>query len=218
MRSLINVAEETDRLTESIRKNGGTAQDTAKAIQAGRKDIIDLGLSMGLSRQKAEELANKLIAIPDNINVNVAANTQGAKTRAQEIINLLNNIQSKTITVSVIESIYRQDDALARRANGRRTGGVAGAATGGARGSMTLVCEGGPEYVEVPFGSMVHNAGKTERMMSAGHAEPRGGGGTTVTFDFRNVGTDAMSRAMVEIIQEAVRTVGNGDPNYLAGN
>ncbi|EFL29541.1 predicted protein [Streptomyces viridochromogenes DSM 40736] len=50
----------------------------------------------------------------------------------------------------------------------RAAGGIVGAASGGARGSWTLVGEHAPELVRLPFGSRVYSGPDTRRMMQQG--------------------------------------------------
>jgi len=212
MRKLVDVAAEADNLSASLRDSGASSDELANAVKKGREDVLNLGLSMGLSREKAQELANRLVTMPSEVNTNVNVNTATARTRLQEVQYLLGRIQSKTITVDVIESIYRQDDALARRANGRAHGGIIGsAATGGIRGNMTLVGEQGPELVQLPYGSTVYSAGQSQAMMAQS-----GGGRTVIEVTARRVGDELIDMIM-QMIQFKVRTEGGGDVNYLAG-
>jgi hypothetical protein len=205
--TLVAVGAETDRLTQSLRDNGASAHDMAVAIDSGRQDVENLGVAMGMSREDARKLAEQIIAVPDQINVDVAVQSAGARTRLQEIQYLLGTIRSKTITVDVIESIYRQDDALARRANGRAAGGPAG--------GMTLVGEMGPELVRLPYGSSVMTNGDSARASLGGG----GGGSTQVILSPRGTGDpfSALVDALIPYIQATVRTEGGGDVNWLAG-
>lgn len=182
MMALIGVAEKTDRLTTAIRTNNGSAQEMSKAIQAGKDDIIRLGQAMGMSEKDAIDLANKLIAVPDDINVRVDVNTANAMTKTQQIKNLVNSIQDKRVDITVVESIYRQDAALANRVNNRAAGGPIGAAaTGGARGALTWVGEQGPELLRLPYGSQVYPAGQSKQM-AAQQAQQAGGGAPVVNL------------------------------------
>jgi hypothetical protein len=216
MRALVDVASEADALSTALANSGASTEEMSNAVKQGRADVFNLGLSMGLSREKAQELANRLVTMPKTVNTDVNVNTGTARTRLQEVQYLLGSIRSKTITVDVIESIYRQDDALARRANGRAHGGISGAETGGARGGLTWVGERGPELVKLPFGSTVYPAGQSQAMAAAGG----GGGGVTVELRSSSSGRDPFSvlvDALIPYIQANVRTRGGGDVGYLAG-
>lgn len=218
MRKLVAVADEADNLTASLEGSGASTEELSNAVKRGKDDVYNLGVSMGLSKQKARELADQLIAVPRSVSANVNVNTGVARTRLQEVQYLLGSIRSKTITVDVIESIYRQDDALARRANGRAHGGISGAepgfaATGGARGGMTWVGERGPELVKLPFGSTVYPAGQSQAMAMNGAA---GGGPSRIELVI--TGGDAAGQALVSTLQFEVRTKGGGDVvSYLGG-
>lgn len=105
-------------------KGSKAAQEAAtRAYNSGRESLVKAAQQLGMTRKQAEAYADKVMKIPKNWNTNVTASTSKAKGRLDEIIRIMRNIRSKTVTVTVVESILRQDDALARRANGRATGG-----------------------------------------------------------------------------------------------
>lgn len=91
----------------------------------------------------------------------------------------LDAIEDETVTVTIKQVFTTVGSAVVDLAGivGKRKahGGVSGAASGGARGGLTLVGEHGPELVGLPAGSQVHSNPDSMRMASGG-----GGGGDTI--------------------------------------
>lgn len=82
------------------------------------------------------------------------------------------------------------------------TGGIIGAATGGARGGLTWVGERGPELVRLPYGSQVSSAGDSRRMAGEGRGH---GGGSSVHI---SVSDSEAGRLLVSLLQKAVKARG----------
>ena len=87
-------------------------------------------------------------------------------------------------------------------------GGVVGAATGGAHGGLRLVGEQGPELVTLPYGSTVHTAGDTARMLAQGPAEQR------VVLEFAR-GRTRTEDLLLELMRTAVRVRGGNVQTVL---
>ncbi len=83
-------------------------------------------------------------------------------------------------------------------AHGGILGAAARAAAGGLRNGRTLVGEYGPEYADLPPGTMVHPAGTTANMLGSGGG---GGGSAHITVDVRGSNDDfaVFLRKMVKI-------------------
>jgi TP901 family phage tail tape measure protein len=63
---------------DSMREQGATQGDLQAQMGRTRDDFIDLAEKMGMSEGKAEDLADQLGLIPENVDVDVAVNTAGA--------------------------------------------------------------------------------------------------------------------------------------------
>lgn len=100
----------------------------------------------------------------------VTAQIADAQRKIDQITAKLRNIPDQYVNVFISE--LNRDRATANR--GKRSGGIANAATGGARGGLTWVGEAGPELVRLPSGSSVLSAGDSMRannknMTASGH-------------------------------------------------
>lgn len=92
------------------------------------------------------------------------------------------------------------------------SGGISGAghaAEGGPRGNLTLVGEQGPELIDLAPGSMVHPAGTTRNMLSAG------GGTQRVVLELRSSGS-RVDDLLLEILRDAI-SVRGGDVQVVLG-
>lgn len=87
-------------------------------------------------------------------------------------------------------------------------GGIVGAATGGAHGGLRLVGEQGPEFVTLPYGSTVHTAGDSARMLAQGSAEQR------VVLEFAR-GRTRTEDLLLELMRTAVRVRGGNVQTVL---
>lgn len=107
---------------------------------------------------------------------------------------------------------YIQVSASGTSVGGRQLlahGGVVGAAaSGGVRGSLTLVGEQGPELVTLPWGSTVHSNPDTQRMMSAG--APSSGGGQVLELVI--AGGD---QELVTLLRKIIRVRGGSGANSV---
>jgi TP901 family phage tail tape measure protein len=62
----------------SMQEQGATQEDLQSSMTRTRDDFITLAEKMGMSERKAEDLADELGLIPENVDVDVAVNTAGA--------------------------------------------------------------------------------------------------------------------------------------------
>lgn len=88
------------------------------------------------------------------------------------------------------------------------TGGIVGAATGGAHGGLRWVGEQGPELVELPYGSTVMSNPDSMQALSTS------GGQQTVTIEINSSGsrTDAL---LLDILRSAIRVRGGNAQTVL---
>ena len=94
----------------------------------------------------------------------------------------------------------------------RASGGITGAAGGGARSGLTWVGEHGPELVSLPAGSMVHSNPDSQRMAAAG------GGTGRVVLEFSRAGSSDFEKFMITAIQKWVRVRGGGNVQVAFGD
>lgn len=114
-----------------------------------------------------DQYGQNLTKLPTSKHTTVTNTANTANGQAQNYINTLNNIPRNIFTQVTVNTVH----------TGHAYGGITGAASGGARGGMTLVGERGPELVRLPGGSSVYSAGDTQSMMMRGGVGGGGGGG-----------------------------------------
>jgi len=162
-----------------------------------------------MARQKVAEYKNALDGLPAKVRTQVLAFTDDALAKIRRVNRELAGIPAYKLTRVRVEQAYGMSIGALKRATGGPIGAVATAASGGARGSMTLVGEQGPELVRLPFGSMVKPAGQTRSMLGGG------GGPARVVLEI-NSGGSRMDDLLVEVLRKAVRARG-GDVQVALG-
>lgn len=118
-------------------------------------------------------------------------------------------LRNKNITVTTFYSEIRHDEARAG-IGARATGGIVGAATGGARSGLVMVGERGRELVDFSRHTVLNN-GATERMMAAG--QDRGSRGRAV-LEIRSAGS-RLDDLLVEILRRSIRSRGGNVQTVL---
>lgn len=176
---------------------GSPMEDVRRKAGEQRDEFIRVAEKMGYTKDEAKKLADQYGLMPADVKTVVSADTQ-------EAINALDRLRN-SIAVSIQEWVDQARRTEEQR--NKRTGGVVGAAaTGGIRGSRTLVGEAGPEIVDLPYGSIVHPAGTTRAMLEGG------GGGVNINnlnlhfADDRNMSEKAAE--LVEYLRFYVRRGG----------
>jgi hypothetical protein len=164
--SLLNYAGAMRDSAAATRKQTGS-QEAANAILAeGRRRFLAAAAAAGIDAKAAQNLANKLFAIPSP-KPKISLNKQAAE-RALAQFNARANAAARPRTVwFYIKSsgdvrVSGGGRHLERSGSGYAHGGIVGAASGGIRSRQTLVGEQGPELVDLPPGSRVHTAGATK--------------------------------------------------------
>jgi len=189
---LSGLATQNEAVAESLLKQTGNQDQANKALQAGAAKIDALAKSAGFSATQISQLNTDLYGTASikDINVTVGVNTAPAYQGVSELVNFINSTGAVVHVYETPSGVYN----TGMTAHAKATGGVVGAsasvgaafttaASGGARGSLTLVGEQGPELVNLPFGSQVHSAPDTQRMMSDGGL----GGGQTLRVELEMV-------------------------------
>jgi len=129
----------------------------------------------------------------------------------------INRLHGKEVRILVkteyretFDSEVNRDRTTAGRGK-KGTGGIQGAAGGGARGGLTWVGEYGKELVRLPFGSAVMPHGDSERRAGAAAS-----GGRLITLEVV-ANEAAVSQLFAEMIRKYVRVKGGGDVQIALG-
>jgi hypothetical protein len=104
------------------------------------------------------------------------------------------------------------EKAIERAFKHKASGGIIGAASGGARGGLTWVGEQGPELARLPYGSTVYPAGQSRRMAMAGG----GGGGGVIQVNLILDGKVA-ARALIDPLKGEVNRISGGSVQKALG-
>ncbi|CAL9352128.1 hypothetical protein SUDANB1_00481 [Streptomyces sp. enrichment culture] len=182
------------------------SRDKATSFDKALADLKKKGLSSSLLQQIAEagvdggglETAGALLnASSSEIKsmnslqgqINSAATSAGKTTadavfggaiKTQTAVVKLLTGQQQRLTKSMDKLASAMEKLVEKGFGMKAAGGIIGAASGGARGSWTMVGEHEPELVRLPFGSRVYSGPDTRRMQQGAWASmlntPRSGG------------------------------------------
>jgi hypothetical protein len=119
--------------------------------------------------------------------------------------------QQEKLSKSMDHLAKVMENAIKKGFGGKATGGIIGAATGGARGGLTWVGEQGPELARLPYGSTVYPAGQSRQMAMAG-----GGGGQPIQVNLVLDGK-VVARALVDPIRGVVNNIAGGSVQKAFG-
>lgn len=186
--ALLDMADAAYRQIEAMEKQGATTENVRQFMGGAREEFVRMATSMGLSAAEANRLADKLRLIPGNYSATVGVVDAGASNTIETIrghlVNLTNRrwIASVAVTGTGMSGGGRYFAGLA--SGGAVGGGIPTAADGGARGSMFLAHEQGPELIQEPTGSVVIPAGMSRAMMS-GWMNGGGMGGPPQAIEMR---------------------------------
>jgi hypothetical protein len=97
--AMLDAARAANENAAAIAAVGGTSDEIAGALNAGRQRIIDARIALGDSAQAAQVYADKLIATPATVQTSVqlngteaaVANLDRVKSAIREVINLINS-------------------------------------------------------------------------------------------------------------------------------
>ncbi|MFI0139634.1 hypothetical protein [Streptomyces luteogriseus] len=147
-----------------------------------------------------------------------------------KLVDKLARQQSK-LTSSMDKLAKAMEKMIEKGFGMKAAGGIIGAASGGARGSWTMVGEHAPELVRLPFGSRVYSGPDTRRMMQQGawnsmlNTPQRGGarytpapaGGTQKVELIIRSGGARLDDVIVDIIRQSVAKQGGGNVQRYLG-
>jgi hypothetical protein len=191
------------------------SRDKATAFADALKRLRKRGLNKQLLQQIAEsgveggglETAGALLTASGSelksmgslqSQISKAASSAG-KTTADAVYAATIKAQEK-----LVKALDKLADALKKATKKKATGGIIGAASGGARGGLTLVGEQGPEVVRLPFGASVSSNPDTRRILGGG-----GGGSDGGVFVFPiYVGGKMLDEVILDSNRRTVRTRG----------
>lgn len=149
------------------------ADEAGESTAGFQQSLEDQLVAMGFARDEAHRYVQKLgdvraalEAIPKTVTITIKTDAELALQQAHETDREMRALARNPIYYNV----KMKSDFAGPPGAGfdRRHGGITGAASGGARGGWTMVGEGGPELVRLPYGSMVHPAGTTRNMLASG--------------------------------------------------
>lgn len=161
-----------------------------------------MGASAG-DIKKLNSFQSQLGSAANSAGSTTAQAVYGAQIKAaQSTVNALEKTQKAiekamaTITAGLEKAIKKALDV-----KGHASGGIIGAATGGARGGLTWVGEQGAELVRLPYGSTVYPAGQSRRMAAAAAA------GEPTVLEIRSAGA-AVDNWLLQMLRQAIRVRG----------
>jgi len=116
---------------------------------------LQAGITAGYWDQASVDMAKSMDATATSV-----ANT---KTKTIEFKSVWDNLADKAITLTTTYLTIREEKSALYAAN---------RASGGSASGLTWVGEKGPELVDLPGGSYVHNNAESQRMASSGYEGP----------------------------------------------
>lgn len=170
---------------EDLKKKGldkGLLQDIAQAgIDGGGLETA--GALLGASKSEINSLntlRSQTVTYANRAGGTAADAMYGAAIKSQESLVKALTAQQSKLTTAMDKLAAAMEKVIEKGFGMKAAGGIVGAASGGARGSWTLVGEHEPELVRLPFGSRVYSGPDTRRMQQQAWTSmlnsPRSGG------------------------------------------
>lgn len=179
---------------KAVREAGGTEEQFRNKLNESRGALVRMAEKMGMSKKAANNYADAVLSIPKARQTTIKLETQQALGQLSYLRGVIRNLDGSVIHVRAKAVL---DDSAVR---GIATGGIGGAASGGARSRMTWVGERGPELVNLPPGSQVHSNPDSQRMVRDSQQRSGGGGGVaTVEFVSDDAGLLTLLRRLVRV-------------------
>lgn len=142
--ALANLAQALSSNYDAYVKVNGAGAGAERVANRNRQAFIGLAQKAGYSADQARKLADKLLGIPARRTPQVNL-TGNAARRADEVIDKIRQIRSKTVTVTLVKNTIEN---ITQGFKKQRTGGYA-AAGGYAQSAGGLSRTGGPTPVSV---------------------------------------------------------------------
>jgi hypothetical protein len=172
--------------------------DANATLATSRQRFIDQGVAMGLPIAQVKTLAAELFNLPPQKNINISADTSPALASLAGLLNRINT-SSGTVRVYTTASGSVGSSTMAG-VKAQATGGIVGAAAGGAHGSLTWVGEQGPELLDLPYGSTVTPNSNVSSLVEAG-GRGWGGDGGEMKISFAGNTDSAFATAFMRLVR-----------------
>lgn len=192
---------------------------SAGELKAGqsllRSEFYRVAWQMGLTTAKADGLWEKYLDLKSVGTINTVVTTEIRNANDfSDYLRMLNSTP-KTITTRVNSIGTGRSFAPSRpRTTARATTRSLARAHGGPAEGLTWVGERGPELLDLPSGSFVHNNHDSQRMIASAASSSTGsrsGGGMTrqapTVIEIRSGGS-AFDDALVEVLRKAIQNRG----------
>lgn len=228
--ALDDMARSSNAYLSSIVENEGAGPRFTSTLAQSRAALSQTAQQMGMSKQKADELAASVIAIPNQKAILIQANTAAAMAALQNIQKTITSINGKTVTIRTVhETVNISTGTNTVRA--RSQGGIIPGSPSRIDTVPAILAQG--EYVVnsastsrwLPLLEAV-NTGDTGAVLAAassaatatassGPALAGSGGGGRVVLELHSSGS-AMDDFLVDLLRRAVRVRG-GDVQIVLG-
>lgn len=224
--ALDSIATTAMTVADSIYELTGSQDQATDAIRQGRRALIDAAIEMGVSRQRAEALADEILGIPRQWTTGARFNDDAARRRIRDFRGVLDGIP-RTKTVDVINRIFTQRFGASASQATFQTGGTVRGPAGIDR--VPILATAGEEVIRAPQAEKHRallkaiNSGSATgavRPMSMSALRPHGpaGGGGRLSMEVRAVGSsDRLLDELVRRLSYRVRTEAGGDVDVFFG-
>jgi TP901 family phage tail tape measure protein len=98
---LVDLASKSQAAAEAQHDLDGKTDNYKTTLEAGRKAVIDRALALGATAEEAENLADKIYAIPSEAEFTMIAETSGAEAALERIKAAMNYINNTTPKIEV---------------------------------------------------------------------------------------------------------------------
>jgi cell wall-associated NlpC family hydrolase len=116
---LLGVKDSGNQLIATMIQQGATAQQVIEKDRQLREGFIQSALTMGLSREAAEKLADQILGIPAERETKITADTSQANAAAAEVQRRINELKGREVVIAARTAISASLSGL----NGFNTGG-----------------------------------------------------------------------------------------------
>lgn len=226
--ALEDMARSSNAYLTSILENEGAGPRFTSTLAQSRAALSQTAQQMGMSKQKADELAAAIIAVPNQKTVLIQANTAAAITALQNVQKTITSINGKTVTIRTVhETVNISTGTNTVRA--RSQGGIIPGSPSRIDTVPAILAQG--EFVVnsaatsrwLPLLEAV-NSGDTGAVMTAAASAASatassgpvaGPGGGRVVLELHSSGS-AVDDFLVDLLRRAVRVRG-GDVQIVLG-
>lgn len=199
--ALNDLASSTWDTITAMEQQSASVEEVRGFMEGARAEFIQTAMSMGMSADQANKLADRLGLIPGKYTAEVRVDAGGVEGLLSRIRGSLSSIGGAIANINWGRVYGRQHGGITGSAD------IWGAASGGLRHSSTMVNEAGPEAINLPNGSTVLPAGTTRALADSGAFS--GGGPTQIILSM--AGSDRIGRAVLEDLRVLIRNEFGGD-------